>query len=113
MRYTNIDLIFSNIKITSSNEIYCFDPEWVFDFTIPIEFVIWRMATHIYEKYRIYLRREMTLEKFTEQIGITNEDGKIYAYMWNSFMNFVFGAGKKNYLKNYRKSVIIQKFEII
>lgn len=55
LQYTNIDLIFPNLKLTDNGQLYSLDYEWCFDFPIPYEYVIWRAAWHLHEEYKAYL----------------------------------------------------------
>ena len=106
MKYTNIDTIFSNLKITENNEMYCFDYEWIFDFLIPYEYVIWRCIKNLYDRYMMYLRNNTSGRKIMQLIGISEENIMIYENMENNFNNYV----TKNacYLNNYRKNTIMQ-----
>lgn len=106
LKYTNIDLILSNFKCTEDNQLHCFDYEWAFDFPIPYEYVIWRSAYLLYRKYSAYLKRELTEKQFLEEVGINKENLNTYEKMEKNFLDGIYGKG--NYLRNYRKSAIMQ-----
>lgn len=114
LKYTNVDLTFSNLKLTPDNELYSFDYEWVFDFLIPYEFVIWYSANQLYEKYRAYLKNRISKEAFLTGVGITKENIPIYENMDWKFGRYVLGKnGEKNYLLNYRKNAVIQNIKFL
>ena len=114
LKYTNVDLTFSNLKLTPDNELYSFDYEWVFDFLIPYEFVIWYSANQLYEKYRAYLKNRISKEAFLTGVGITKENIPIYENMDWKFGRYVSGKnGEKNYLLNYRKNAVIQNIKFL
>ncbi len=65
--YTNIDLIYSNI-IVKDDEFYIIDYEWVFDFELPIDYILFRniysdIKTFDYVKHffnETYINMELT-----------------------------------------------------
>ena len=108
LKTTNIDLIFSNLKMTEDKRVFNYDYEWVFDFEIPYEFVIWRILEDLYNKYKIYLRQYILLEDFLEKVGINIQNASSYEKMQRSFSKYVFGINEENkYMRRYRKKVII------
>lgn len=113
LKSTNVDLIFSNMKLIPSGDIYCFDYEWVFDFLIPYEYMIWRMAHYLYEKYRAYLMWDISKAEFLNQVGISKDDSDVYESMEKHFLAYVYGEYRKeDYVKNYRKSALLQATKI-
>lgn len=106
LKCTNVDMIFSNIRISKDNQLYCFDYEWVFDFLIPYEFVVWRSIKFLYEKYVMYLRKNISEKEFWKTLGISDENLLIYRNMEINFSNYV--AQNAIYLNNYRKTSITQ-----
>ncbi|SEW09160.1 class I SAM-dependent methyltransferase [[Clostridium] fimetarium] len=109
LKITNIDLIFSNLRLTKDSQLYCFDYEWIYDFSIPYDYVLWRNATQLYSKYMVYLRSKLSLGEFLKSVGIHLDNIPIYNEMERNFANSVFGINdKENYLQNYRKIAINQ-----
>lgn len=106
LKYTNIDMIFSNIKVTENNQLYCFDYEWIFGFPIPYEYVIWRIVYRLYLEYGAYLKAVFSKEQFLEKVGIKKENLDIYERMEQNFIKGIYG--KENYLWNYKKTSITQ-----
>lgn len=111
LEYTNSDLIFSNLRLTNRNELYCFDYEWVFDFLIPYEYVIWRSASELYKKYRIYFKNKISRNDFFIKIGFAKENILIYERMESNFYKYVYD--QEDYLKKYRKSSMSQQIKFI
>lgn len=103
LKVTNVDIIFSNLRLRDG-KMYCFDNEWVFDFPIPYEYVIWRVLWDFYEKYRAYLKSYLKWSDFISYFGITNKNDEIYFKMDICFAHYVYG--NKYYLNNYRQMVI-------
>lgn len=63
----NIDLIFSNIIVGDKN--YVLDYEWVFDFGIPAEYIVFRSLYYLYHM-NVLVQKQYTLEKLMKLAGI-------------------------------------------
>lgn len=104
LKVTNLDLMFSNLKLTKSKELYNYDYEWVFDFEIPYEYVIWRSLEQLYDQYAIYLKNSITKMDFLKEFGILQCNIEKYIHMNKHFTEYVFGINDcERYLKNYKK----------
>lgn len=103
LKYTNVDLIFSNLRMDVKGKVYCIDNEWLFDFPIPYEYVIWRALNQIYSKYMVYLKNEISRSDFMVELGINVKNLDVYQKMEKKFSEKVFGV---NYKKQYRKSAM-------
>ena len=110
MRCTNVDMIFSNIRMGEDGQLYCYDYEWIFDFLIPYEYVLWRAAKILYEKYMAYLKSKVSKQEFLMKVGIAQENIQIYEAMERNFGRYV--TESQTYLYNYRKSSIMQTVTI-
>lgn len=109
---TNADLIFSNFKIDQSGRVINFDYEWVFDFLIPYEYVLWRAVYQLYDKYAVYLLPQMSKEEFVVKAGIKKENLSIYKKMEKKFGEYVCGEkGCEKYIDHYEKSVFTQTIQ--
>lgn len=109
LRVTNMDILFSNLKLTDDKEIYNFDYEWIFDFEIPFDYVLWRALDQLYSKYMAYLKRKISLNDYLNKLGIVMENIPTYENMERNFAEYVFGIGRKEeYTKRYRKNVLSQ-----
>lgn len=107
LKTTNIDLIFSNLRRTKEGEIFCIDNEWVFDFPIPYEFVLWKALVDLYTKYAVYLRNDISREQFLNRFNIDKERAGIYENMNKNFCKHVLG---KDYMVNYARSIMTYRF---
>lgn len=108
LRVTNIDLTFSNLKLVG-DKIVNFDYEWVFDFEIPYEYVLWRAVWQLYQKYAVYLKPRITEQEFCVNVGIVCENIHIYKAMEKKFSEYVFGINSsEDYLRNYQRDSIMQ-----
>lgn len=108
---TNADLIFSNLKLANGEKLYCFDYEWVFDFLIPYEYVVWRSASQLYNKYVVYLKNKISRMDFFLKIGFSKENVYVYEQMERNFYKYVYG--EEDYLNHYRKSFMTQQIKFI
>lgn len=92
----NIDLICDNIFIVN-NEYRVIDSEWIFDFPIPVKFIIWRTLNELYNKYSKL--KEITGEKdLFERFGIDVNHKECYT-KWNY-----------HFSKNFVGSDVLERF---
>lgn len=103
LKVTNVDTIFSNLRLCNE-KMYCFDNEWVFDFPIPYEYVIWRVLLNFYLKNLTYLRSYINWTDFINYFGVSNKNDEIYRKMDICFSHYVCDEGY--YLNNYRQIII-------
>lgn len=86
----NIDITLENIYI--ENENYCvIDCEWVFNFDIPVKFIMWRIINMLYYKHREickFLEREIVHKWF--EIG--KEDEELFSSWEEHFINIYVGS---------------------
>lgn len=109
LKITNIDYLFSNLKLTGDGQVYNFDYEWVFEFPVPYNYVLWRALSRLYMKYEVYLKNQISVFDFLGQFGIDNDDVGIFNNMEQSFSYYVHGKNREErYLPNYRKTAIMQ-----
>lgn len=81
--YINIDLIPDNI-ILNGGKNYIIDYEWIFDFPIPIDYVIYRIITSVSER-----TDNKIFDALSKSNGITAEDGKLYSEMEKNFQKYI------------------------
>lgn len=91
IREANIDLIFDNL-FWDGETYLVIDPEWTFDFWVPVPFVIWRMLNEWFTKYK--LADEMFPRKrLFAEYGITQELEKVYrswaVHFGTSFVSYI------------------------
>ena len=87
--------------IVRMDEVICIDYEWIFDFPIPFEFVIYRCAEIFYRKYQMYIMHRYSMKEFLIEIGIKEENIGVYQRMNRHFYDRITGEKK---LSNYRKA---------
>jgi len=100
----NIDLVFSNLIINNDNQFTVIDYEWVFDFEIPVNYIIFRSIWDFALKYKVYLTDFMTKEELLNSCNISSVETVLYKKLEKNFHNYVFGENldfgiKKDYLK--------------
>lgn len=100
LKVTNIDMLLQNL-IVGADGVVCIDYEWVFDFPVPYEFVIYRCAEYFYKKYQMYIMHQYSLEQFVVECGIKQENIAVYKHMNQKFYDLAAGEER---LDNYRKA---------
>jgi hypothetical protein len=94
---SNIDMIFSNM-ILKDNKNYITDYEWVFDFPVPIDYVLYRSLLLNIDYSMMDESRKQELLAF---LNISNEDKCCYEKMEEGFQQYVSG---KNIFQEYKKN---------
>lgn len=100
----NIDLICDNIFI-DNGKFVIIDTEWIFDFLIPAEFIMWRLIHDLYENYS---ELNMLLDKneLFNLFGIDRSMIRVFAKWINYFAdNYVGNDRMKNYGKKLSYNV--------
>lgn len=105
LKISNIDLVFGNIipfghsygslespSRERKNRWVIIDYEWIFDFPVPINFIIYR-AIHYY-LYSSTKRKELLDFHVFKLLGISDEEQAVYEAMERSFQAYV--AGEKS-----------------
>lgn len=110
LRVTNVDLTFSNLRLTDSGKMYCIDREWIFYFPIPYEYVLWRSACQLYSKYMIYLKNKVSRQDFLIAIGLNKNYFEVFKEMERNFMQVV---NEKDYMSHYRKQIMTYNFRFL
>jgi len=100
LKVTNIDMVFQNL-IMQDGQVYCIDYEWVFDFPIPFEFVIYRCVEMYYSKYNMYFSKRYNFHQFLIAIGVNEVNIAVYEKMAGFFYEKISGKGS---IDNYRKA---------
>ena len=110
LKTTNLDLIFSNLRLDKEGRIRCIDYEWVCDFPIPYEYVLWRALTQLYTKYMIYLKNQLSRQNYLIEAGLDRNNFEIYERMEQKLSEKVY---KKDYLKRYRKQAMTYNIRFV
>lgn len=106
LKASNIDLIFSNLILTERGEMICIDNEWVYDFPIPYEYVIWRSVSFLYTEYMIYLRNKISRTEFLIAVGLNENHFSVYRSMEKNFEKNISGH---DYKEKYKKASMMCK----
>lgn len=109
-KFTNVDMIFSNLFLQEDGKIFCIDNEWIFNFPIPLEYALWRAVVHLYARYISYLREYISKKDFLIAVGLNVENFAIYEEMEREFQKNILG---EDYTLNYRKPAITMDAQVI
>lgn len=100
---TNLDMIWGNLLL-QDKKIFCIDYEWIFDFPIPYEYVIYRCVEDLYNKYGMYFSRVIALDSLLKETGVEGNNISIYREMQKCFYAYIHGDNwEYQYLKRYVK----------
>ena len=100
---SDADMIFSNFLKTDKG-IVCIDPEWFFDFPVPIDFLRYRVYRCVFETHTNIAWKIKTRQEFANLCGIDMYMVDTYDRMENSFQKRISGSGlSAEKIVNYRK----------
>ena len=88
----NLDLICDNIIITEEGQPWVIDYEWVFDFEVPVSFLLYRGIGVLYSKYGEYLEMLLPFGEALKKAGIEESSMQLYSLWEKNFQKHVFGA---------------------
>lgn len=98
LEIANIDLTFENL-IVHDRFFIGIDYEWVFDFPIPLDYIIFRSMNMFYWKFGDYLHHFMPIEDMYKKYSIKYAD--VYSEMEKGFQKYVLGEDiNEKYLKS-------------
>lgn len=101
VKNANIDIILNNIFFVEG-EYVLIDTEWIFDFPIPSEYIMWRVVNELFHNHqRLY--EIMDYSRLLEKFGITEELEEIFR-QWE--MHFAYEYVKGHGLKRYAKPLL-------
>lgn len=105
----NIDIILDNLYI--KNNKYCvIDCEWIFDFPVPVKFIMWRLINEFFAKHNI-ISGNMYKNDLMEYFDIDKNDNMVFNAWGNHFAVKYVGT---DILKNsYRDAININIEEIL
>lgn len=102
---SNIDSILSNFVRLSDGSLVCLDYEWVFDFPIPIDYLIYRTVYYYYSENIHYIK--ISEPEFLADFGITAQQMQLFRRMDDQFQQYAHGRERKYiYTSNYAKKTI-------
>lgn len=101
----NIDCLYDNF-IEKEKDLYCLDCEWVVDCLVPVEYLRYRSVFYFYQRYRMYLEKNMTEGEFLEHFGFSTELADAYFEMEDHYQHYAHGKNRKYiYTDNYKKPI--------
>lgn len=89
----NIDIILSNI-FNKDNNIFVIDYEWLFDFPIPVEYILWRIIRTLYSDH-IRLSELIEQQNMERTFGISDEHVDLYNEWESNFVSQYVGVNSK------------------
>lgn len=95
---SNIDLIFENLYCAEDGY-QIIDPEWVFSFGIPKNYVIWRAVHDFYEKHTV-VQQQLDQDALLAYLGVEPTYGTVFA-QWNA--HFVYQWLKGSSLESFAR----------
>ena len=97
----NVDSTLSNF-IRTDDAIWCIDYEWIFDFDIPVKYIVYRCLFYLYMEHIDELKKKIELNDFLSDFEIG--DLELYEKMETCFQEYVHGEKRRYiYTKNYLK----------
>jgi len=103
-----IDLNFDNIILNKNNKFEIFDYEWIFQFKIPINFIIFRNVEAFFGKYSEYIKEFINIKEVLDRYKITRAEVKVYKKVEKAFQIYVMGKNRDYQIKKgYKRSKII------
>lgn len=105
-KIANIDSIFSNF-VNVDGEIWCIDYEWVLDFDVPVDFVIYRILSSLYTDNERTFGKRICFEDFCAKVSFPVDRLPLYQNMGKCFNDYIYGDDLKYiYVNNYAKKNI-------
>lgn len=92
---SNIDLLFSNIIIDNQNNYHIIDYEWVFDFPIPLNYIVFRSIFAFWSSNKTKLKDFISEKELYKICNISNSEIKSFYKMENNFQYYVTGHKNK------------------
>ena len=88
----NIDLILDNI-FEKDGKYRVIDCEWIFDFPVPVAFIIWRAINELYSSYP-QLEQDCRMQELLEEYQITQEMSETFHKWGTYFAEHYVGANR-------------------
>ena len=88
----NIDLILDNI-FEKDGKYFVIDCEWIFDFPVPVAFIIWRAINELYSSYP-QMEQDCRMQELLEEYQITQEMSETFHKWGTYFAEHYVGANR-------------------
>lgn len=79
----NIDLILDNIFRSEDGRYQVIDCEWMFDFPVPVSFLLWRSINELYSTYP-FLEQQYPKLRLLEEFSVTEQQDRQY-WQWATY----------------------------
>ena len=104
LRVSNIDSILGNFIKKPDGSIACLDYEWVFDFPVPLEYLVYRTVFYYFSENRAYIQKYISEQDYLAEFGLDGTKASVFRQMDDRFQQFVHGKGRKYmYTSRYAK----------
>ena len=102
---TNLDIIFSNLFVIE-NELVAIDYEWLFNFPIPLEYLLFRVISH-HRKINPLFREFITEKEVFNHFNLDTKNFELFKKWEYNFLDSVFLKFKMPYNKSldYKKNI--------
>lgn len=91
----NLDMIFDNIIMLDETTPVAYDYEWTFNISVPKNYIIYRVLSHIYDKYFDTISAWIDYPEFVEKFGIHTDEMKLYMEMESRFIHHIYDNGER------------------
>lgn len=88
----NIDLILDNL-FPENGKMHIIDAEWIFEFPVPVKFIIWRTINEIYGTYPPF-EKQLSREEFLAEYEIDKDMSSVFWIWATHFVTSYVGANQ-------------------
>lgn len=101
-RKLDIDLTFDNLILTPEGDNKVIDYEWMFDFSMPLEFVYYRAALALYVRNGAGMNAFISEAELFAKFGLGEKEQEVYSLMNEAFNDYTAG-GELAFVKAQKK----------
>jgi len=101
---SNIDLNFDNIIIDADGNYIILDSEWVFDFEIPVKFVLFRAMESLFIRNEFILSKFISADELLSLLGVNDKELSLSRIFELNFAENVYGKNSGDF--RYEKETI-------
>ncbi len=94
----NIDLILDNFSMVEGNKMVAFDYEWVFDFPLPENYIIYRVLCRFYAKFIGYISPKYSFDEFVSKFDFSDRELDVYRKMEDTFVEKLNTGGESAFV---------------
>jgi hypothetical protein len=103
LNITNPDITFENV-IVKGSEKWIIDYEWVFDWVVPNDYLIYRSISLFYWKYSSYIKDFVSFTRVINHLGYSDDETNLFDLIENRFQEMVNGSPSERLnLEKYKK----------